>query len=257
MNVRRLCGGIGNQFHQYALGRAMQARGTDVIYSTTWFNRNAALPRPFRLDRFHTILETASSSIKRGKNGRVAERGRRFNSALTKKDEIVVHGYWQNIKYHENTLPELRKELTVREEFYTDAFNTLHKKILYKEGIGMHIRRGDFEEAELEMLKPGYYERAVKQLPDRPIFIFSDDINWCKVNFYALENVTYVHLEDYLDFELLRLCKYKVIANSTFSWWAAYLGADFEQVVFRPASPKLEPGVKEYEMDYLKEWKSC
>jgi len=106
------------------------------------------------------------------------------------------------------------------------------------------------------MLPMDYYRKALKKTPKGNLYIFSDDIPWCKVNFREYENVTFVNLEDHLSFELLRLCPYKIIANSTFSWWAAYLGIP-NQVVYRPDNWKtVVDGIeqKEYEVIYLPDW---
>lgn len=95
--------------------------------------------------------------------------------------------------------------------------------------IAMHIRRGDkVDNPRYKILTKEYYYNALKLLPEKDIYIFSDDILWCKKHF---PGYTYVDLEVLDCFHLMRSCRYKVIANSTFSWWCAYLSNHTEVIV--------------------------
>ena len=82
-----------------------------------------------------------------------------------------------------------------------------------------------------------YYFSAIKELKG-DLFIFSDDIPWCKNTFikqyFPNRTITFVDMEDYLCFELMRFCKHNIISNSTYSWWAALLNTYIDKKVIRP-----------------------
>jgi hypothetical protein len=138
-------------------------------------------------------------------------------------DHKDFEGYWQRFTFVKELLPKLQDELLLKDEVKTREFSTLADEILKSESIAVHVRRGDY--IGLWPVLPGsYYAEAINRL-DGDLYIFSDDLAWCKRAFSKTgRKTTFVDLEDYLSFELMRLCKYKVTGNSTFSWWAAWLG---------------------------------
>lgn len=101
----------------------------------------------------------------------------------------------------------------------------------------MHIRRGDY------LVSPGhyinldveYYKNALKYI-DNPgsILIFSDDISWCKDNFKGDKYIFIENEKDYIDIYLMSLCNNNIIANSTFSWWGAWLNTNPNKIVISP-----------------------
>jgi hypothetical protein len=101
-----------------------------------------------------------------------------------------------------------------------------------------------------------YYFTAMREIKG-DFFIFSDDIPWCKETFkqvYFSKKLTFVDIEDYLAFELMRLCKHNITTNSTFSWWTAFLNDNLDKKVYRPTH---YPGVNEQDSDeyrFPKEW---
>jgi len=109
--------------------------------------------------------------------------------------------------------------------------------------ISIHIRRADYLSPSngATVLSMAYYFRAVteiKKYVEDPLWVvFSDDIDWCRKEFYFLQNVTFVEGNEKMPWEDLRLmaaCKHHIIANSTFSWWGAYLGRDLKGVTCYP-----------------------
>ena len=147
-------------------------------------------------------------------------------------------GYWQNVKYFENVLPLLKYDFKLRRDIEAPAsFWQLKEQIvLQQETVAIHIRRGDF-------LTPGhylppltYYKEALLDLLKskcgiKEIYIFSDDVAWCKEHFPKYVIVDEV---DYLSFDLMRSCKHKILSNSTFSWWAAVLGEKSDGATYVP-----------------------
>jgi hypothetical protein len=177
-------GGLGDQLFQYAFGKYVEKQRFEVVYNDSWFKNNNG--REFILPK---IL---NKEIK------------------TKKSKVInYNNYWQDLKYTEPVKDILINEL---------------KPVYEIDVIGIHIRRGDFlTESKYVKLGKDYYNKGIELIQnehgEKSIYIFSDDIPWCRENFpYPI-----IDKPDYLAWEILRSCKYKIISNSTFSWWAAYL----------------------------------
>lgn len=222
MNVIHVCGGLGNQMFQYAFGRAMKSYGIPVRYDITWYNKPHG-DRPYVLNKFNTITDTGAFLWKQDI---IRENG--LDPGLVQKNGYNFHGYWQSPKYHERVISDLKQEFTVKEKFYTSKFLKLREKIVKENSVAVHVRRGDFlAHHRHQVTSLEYYQRAISlmsTLKDNLVFyMFSDDPTWCKENF---KDITFVHQEEYLDFELVRLCKHHIMPNSTFSLWAAYLNGD-------------------------------
>ena len=224
MNVIKIYGGLGNQLFQYAFGKTLEAYGGTVAYDVSWYlNKDLQYPRPYRLGKFNTNL-SGSCLLKQST---IKEDG--FMTSFQISNSYNYIGYWQSPKYHEKTYKLLQSEFCVKEELYTQSFLELKEKINNTMSISVHVRHGDFLSHKSHYVVPlCYYEKALNVIrvlqKDIEIFVFSDDLKWCKQNF-NMKKTTFVHLPDYLEFELMKLCKFKVIANSTFSWWPAYLGS--------------------------------
>lgn len=142
---------------------------------------------------------------------------------IPERDGLTLFGYFQSEKYFSDYREDIRKEFTLKNPKFPDG--------LEEEHIALHVRRGDY--LNLQNIHPtcslDYYEKALKELPDLPVYIFSDDIEWCKENFkgdkYKFSEQNFME-----DFELMTKCSYHIIANSSFSWWAAWL-SDSKKVI--------------------------
>lgn len=227
MNVIRLMGGIGNQFFQYAFGRVFQERGVQVAYELNWFGQYLTgpsctkFPRPYRMDKYNVKLKF--SSLIPG-NRMIVEQGCDYNDKLFELDNCNFEGYWQHLRYYESLLPALQKELLLKDEIKTPEFLKLAHEIINCESIGLNVRRGDYV-GLWPIIPMNYYTDALSRIKGGDLYIFSDDIRWCENAFRNIQGkITFVRMEDYFCLELTRLCKYKICANSTFSWWAAWLG---------------------------------
>ena len=229
MNTIKLCGGLGNQLFQYAFGRVQKENGIEVEYDVSWFNgKNAQKPlRTYALDKFTIDVPFIKERIYRKT---IIESG--FNPSLLQKDGFNFHGYWQYPDYYTNVLPILKSEIHVRQEYYTKEFLRLRTEILLKENtVSIHVRRGDYLQLpDFPVLPLGYYQEALKRV-EGDVYIFSDDMDWCSHNF---KGVQFVHLNEYLDFELMKLCKHNILSRSSFGWWAAYLNSNPNQIVVVP-----------------------
>lgn len=164
---------------------------------------------------------------------------------VTRNDNVFYDGYWQNEK---NFLPIREKVLKI---FTFPEFNDyknieLSKKLSQFRAASCHIRRGDYlKDPDYGVCNYNYYIRAIAELknyvnPD--IFcIFSDDIEWCKINLkHLIEDKEVVFVDwnkgkdSFRDMQLMSLCHYNIIANSSFSWWGAWLNDNEDKVVIAP-----------------------
>jgi len=138
----------------------------------------------------------------------------------------------------ESIKKELRNELTIKEEL--DSKNKkLLKQIQDFNSVAIHIRRGDFvgNISRGNICNLTYYENAKKYFKDSNYkwFIFSDDIKWCKKNLNMFDNPVFVEGNpNHIDFELMKNCKHFIIANSSFSWWVAWLNENPDKIVCYP-----------------------
>ena len=217
MNVIRVMGGLGNQLYVYAFGQTLMACGMEVGFDTTCYRTH---PRPYLLDRFDTHVQQQpflKQTVLKQSSYHDVKPIRNVN----------FWGYWQALRYCELSLPLMREQIWVKKEYYTPEFVKLREQVGCSNSLALHVRRTDGEILPLE-----YYMKALriaKAVRDvHKVYVFSDDMDWCRENFTDVE---FVHMECYLDFELIRLCKYAIIPNSTFSYWGALLNDNPDKLV--------------------------
>ena len=235
MNVIKVYGGLGNQFFQYALGRAQIANGIHVKFNFDWYKNSTNSYRPFVLDKFHTYLRSCKFL-----NQRNIYEGKIRNIDPTKVDCANFYGYWQDPTYFESILSILKEEFKLKPECWDAQSWVEREEILENESVSLHVRHGDFI-GKVNILPIQYYIDALKYTKGN-VYIFSDDYEWCKTNFpngAFGRSFNYVGEDCWRDFELMRLCKYNIIANSTFSWWAAMLNDNPDKVVIAPKQWRL------------------
>lgn len=257
MNVIKLYGGLGNQMFQYALGRHMyRLHAHPVEFDKSWFKTPQDPVRPYRLGKFYTHVP---SGLFRAQKTVREDRSLyyKFSPEIIELHDVNLFGYWQHHKYIEPVLDILRDEFYVKKSEYTSTFAELRARIICNESTAVHVRRGDYVSVNGHHLLPlEYYEEALQYTKGR-IYVFSDDIAWCKEHF---KDAIFVEEADYLSFELMRLCHHKIIANSTFSWWTAMLGGHKVGVTVAPKkwreSPEEQRRIDEEEM-CPKDWIRC
>jgi hypothetical protein len=156
-----------------------------------------------------------------------------------------LEGYFQSDKYISEIRDELLAEFKVQPRGTIDL--ALLEKIKNSNSIAVHIRRGDYAtNADISktygVCSSAYYQQAINHIKERVVdaqlFIFSNDIEWCRreLNFDIPVNYVSGLFEPPMDFYLMSACKHFVIANSTFSWWAAWLGESLDKIVAEPKS---------------------
>ncbi len=164
---------------------------------------------------------------------------------LNSKDVYYYDGYFQNEKYFKDARKELLKKFTLKTPL--DEKNQLIlNKILETDPISIHVRRGDYIKLESANKHHGtcsldYYKKAVEYISRRikspHFFLFSDDIEWVIKNLkieYPFTVVDFNHDKGWLDMNLMKNCKHNIIANSSFSWWAAWLNENPDKIVIAP-----------------------
>ena len=258
MNVIRVMGGLGNQMYQYAFGQLQKANGIEVAYDLSWFKNHSKsdIHREYVLDKFHTDMKLSKFL----KQETIKEK--KYSPVLTKKKNCNFVGYWQCLDTYFPILPQLQADLRLKEQFYTEKYLKIKKAILKQESISVHIRRGDY------LVTPGfgvlpftYYLKAIYD-HEGDLFIFSDDIQWCRKTFkkeYFVGKVTFVNVADYLAFDLMRLCKHNIVANSSFSCLAAFVNPNENKWICAPKrwNNVETPRLKEKKQHLPKKWILC
>lgn len=250
-NIVQIIGGLGNQMFQYAFYRALKEKFPMTKVNIDSF---VSYKRPFELKKVFPNVKLEYDSEKgfdKYKNPLSPhelyyENGAsHFDiSALTKQDSSFI-GYWQTEKYFKNIETELRNELrfNVKDK---DLFEVAKRIQDDNSSVSLHVRRGDY--MEMPELYCGictveYYRKAVQHISNHvsnpKFYVFSDDLEWVKENIY-IPNVVYVSkdmfssYDNWYDMYLMSCCKHNIIANSSFSWWGAWLNNNSDKIVIAP-----------------------
>ena len=153
-----------------------------------------------------------------------------------------MHGYWQFENYFSKYESQIRNELTFKSPV-SDLTLIWMKKIRDDSmPVSLHVRRGDYVTGNRYIVPQEFYERCVgilkENFPEMTLYIFSDDLDWCRQHFNFEIPTYFVNCNDesraYEDLVLMSLCKHHIIANSTFSWWGAWLDNRIGSLIFAP-----------------------
>lgn len=261
-----LTGGIGNQLFQYAAGRRLADKlNTELELNVEFYEKypyySYVLPA-FNLREHRISRENDYEVAKRIPQDRwVIERNTQIfmPEVLNCPDNTFLRGSWECEKYFADIADDLRREFTLRISLGATARRWQEKISAAKCSVSIHVRHGDFTynplfakmTALFAILPPEYYCECINQLkrqfPKLTIFVFSNNLNWCRENLHfdaPTEFVAGEGLTDVEEFHLMSLCNHNVIANSTFSWWAAWLNQNPNKKIFAPV-PKYIMGTKE------------
>lgn len=272
MIVVKLIGGLGNQLFQYAAGRALSTyHKTELFLDPSHLkliSNGAYTQRNFELDNLNitaqmvdktvlnnfnfeqnkTLIKLKKLSPRLFSNMIFNEHQFNFHSEFFKlPKDTYLNGFWQSEKYFNAVRDKLLSEITLKEPLSSFA-SALHKRISEPNSVSLHVRRGDFVSLQSANQFHGYigldyYKVAVEQIkskiPDPVFFIFSDDIEWCKTNLSFLENKEYIEgknngISTQEELILMSNCKHNIIANSSFSWWGAWLNKNKDKIVMAP-----------------------
>ena len=261
MIITSLNGGLGNQMFQYAIGRALAAKNNDKLrLDLSGFSPKRAIdtPRQYELSIFNLQATKFNSHILDFFHPPqlISETSHTFDPAILNiKGNIRLVGYWQSEKYF-NQYSEL-----IRHDFAFPTPPTGKNKALLlgidnSNSVSIHVRRGDYVSNQTTNQFHGvcslaYYRKAIKSIKDKvknPIFyVFSDDPEWCKDNLTIAEKTTYISHnsgeKSWEDMRLMSHCKYNIIANSSFSWWGAWLNDNPTKIVIAPQKWFNDPSI--------------
>ena len=273
MIIVKLTGGIGNQMFQYAAARRVSyVNNTQLRQDLSWFNESGLRTnRKYELEVFNIVSEIATPSdivaFKTRKQNPLARRLPNFlkkivfhtnqthiiekyfsfdPAILNVKDNVYLDGYWQSEKYFIDIEQIIRREFTFKTD-PTERNREASNAIASSESVAVHIRRGDYvtlaeANAFHGLCPPEYYRSAAdkiaKQINKPVFFVFSDDIAWAKDNVNLDYETIFIDYNDpdqgYEDLRLMSLCKHHIIANSSFSWWGAWLNPSPYKIVVAP-----------------------
>lgn len=259
MIIVKIKGGLGNQLFQYALGRYLAIKNNTVL-KLDISDLNRYKVRSFELQNFNTSITLADNSDlpfqqrQYPLNKRILktidilfprlkirnEKRLSFNPAvLSYTDNTYLDGYWQSENYFKAIKGIILEEFKIKVSL-NPAQQETADLITQNNSIAVHIRRGDYvNNAVHPLCSDSYYQNAVSVLSNSTaepyFFIFSDDPEWCRANFYIPYNHYFVYGNpSWADLELMKLCKHHIIANSTFSWWGAYLSTYSAKKIIAP-----------------------
>jgi len=261
--IVKIIGGLGNQMFQYAYAKVLQQKGYTVKIDISAFE-TYKLHGGYQLDKYNIDLKisTKEENDKFYKNHFIAKTLRRLgfdNSNIIQEKSLAfdekllniknynyISGYFQNEMYFKEIKEILLKEFTLNldKSKYT---NKIENEILdSKDSCAIHIRRGDYSNSTNINIHGvcdlAYYDKAISfinsKYDDLKYFIFSDDILWVKENLKMRNAIYYIDSEEkrtpHEDMYLMSLCKNNIIANSSFSWWGAWLNKNDEKIVIAP-----------------------
>lgn len=261
--VARLIGGLGNQLFQYAAARRIALKnGLSIKLDVLGFA--AYKRRPYALAPFRIVQQFATPEeiqrLKRSRLGLLVQRvwphaevthvqERHFHldpRAREVRSGVYMAGYWQSEKYFHDVADVIRAEFTV--DAPPNAENARILRLIQGcNSVAVHVRRGDYiTNPRARLLHGGctleYYGRALSEILGRVgrphFFVFSDDPEWARTHLVIRRPVFFVDhngpAQPHEDLRLLGSCRHHIIANSTFSWWGAWLGAHPDQVVIAP-----------------------
>lgn len=264
MIVTRLIGGLGNQMFQYAAAKALALKHqTTIKVDTTTLEadpKGKYTQRYYELSIFNSNIEIATNddfeTINRYKNFPVFiknilnayyfanEQGSHYQLDFEKyPSNCYLNGFWQSELYFKKFEAEIKNDFTFNELIINEN-KDLAEKISNSQSVSLHIRRGDYvsnKEANQfhGLCDLNYYKRAVSLLKEKDstieLFVFSDDIAWCKQHLIFDKTIHYIETQNpHSDLYLMTLCKHNVIANSSFSWWGAWLNNNPQKNVVAP-----------------------
>lgn len=264
--IVRLEGGLGNQLFQYAAARSLAlATGRDLLLDTSAYREDPL--RAYQLDHF----AIAARPLRRGDVPWFRLRRSRLGAILPRRArmEIVreafparvpvwpaapvdgagtpyLIGYWQSERYFAPIADTIRRE--VRVNAAPEGCNArVLDEIAAGDAVAIHVRRGDYVSNPAATAYHGlcgldYYRAAIRRLcesvPQPHFFVFSDDLDWVRANLDTGHPTTFVgHNTDtpWEDLRLMAACRHFIVANSSFSWWGAWLGEWPGKQVIAPA----------------------
>ena len=272
MIITQLIGGLGNQLFQYAVARKIAyERNVSLKLDVTGFDDYKL--RPYKLRSFNIKAEIASkeeiSRIKKSSENQIIKNiYQKIDTIMpySRKhyikepffpydprieqiiDNVYLEGYWQTEKYFKSIASLIRSEVTLKEEMEGKSSELKETILNDEQSVSIHVRRGDYVTNDLTSQIHGccslrYYSKAIQKinglLGSPNYYVFSDDVPWTKENLKINNPTIYIENEgpdkDCEELILMSLCRHHIIANSSFSWWGAWLGTNVDKITIAPS----------------------
>lgn len=268
MIVMRLKGGLANQIFQYALGRRLAIdRNTDLMLDTASYRYDRL--REYRLDVFN-IKASASDSLpfvatdSRFKYVNhifqkikslftkpyqiIKEKGFPFDPTILEcSDQAYLDGFWQSEQYFDSVAQIIREDLALKTPITGELKKLAEQIKATPNSVSLHVRRGDYVSNPVTTAFHGvcgvdWYMQAAGMMEERlsnpTFFVFSDDYEWAKANLHFQSNAVFIKPspdgQECNDLHVMSLCQNNIIANSSFSWWGAWLNTNPNKIVIAP-----------------------
>ncbi len=266
MIIVKLIEGLGNQMFQYAMGRYIAHKNNtkfklDKIgfldyklheYGLCNFNIKENFATKKEINYFKKYKKSNKKIIRKFYNALFADESKyilehQFNfipNIFNAKNNVYLDGFWQSEKYFIDIKDIIKKDFTIKNP--SNKYKNKVTQIKSKNSISLHIRRGDYVKNKETLKHHGicsldYYNKAIqivkKKLDNPTFFIFSDDIEWVKKNLNTKSTNFFVSggkLQNYEELILMSKCKHNIIANSSFSWWGAWLNDNPKKIIIAP-----------------------
>lgn len=236
MIIVKLKGGLGNQMFQYAYGRKLSLKNKTILKldkslleRPIWQRLAGIMARRYELGEFNINERFAGF----------------WERVLKPKGSLYLDGYWQSENYFKSIRKIILRDFALKKE--SNNFLKLKRLVANVNSVSIHVRRGDYVKRAVTrkyhgVLNLDYYRRAmeliVKRVKKPHFFVFSDDPLWVKENFKIGQAMIYVSgsskLTNSEELILMSFCKHNIIANSSFSWWGAWLNKNPSKVIIAP-----------------------
>jgi hypothetical protein len=265
MKIVRFKGGLGNQLFQYGLFVSLiENFGEDVYIDLGFYdhfkdyNRVFYIEKAFNLEirQFHGSPENIKALANNNhfflarlklkilgyKKTHYVDFENGYDKNVFRGLDLYLDGYWQSYKYFINYENKLLSKLIFKINIEHENTISLAQRIkLNSNSVSIHVRLGDYLNSNVytNLLNTNYYTDSLKQTSplDRKVYVFSDDIKYLSKmdQFSDFELVDTSGLPDHYDMYLMSLCKTNIIANSTYSWWGAFLNRNLDKEVYCPS----------------------
>lgn len=249
MIVVRLIGGLGNQLFQFATARALATlKNCEMALDVSGFQKY--LLHRYSLHHFNITAQVVDDRVLAKLHGgyHYREASLAFDSQVFSLPiPLYLEGYFQSEEYFKDCRNQILSELKVVSPLGPKNLTLVNFLERVSETVSLHVRRGDYVSNPSANAVHGtcgadYYRKACEYMLSRtknPTFVvFSDDIAWAKENLEVPGNKVFVDWNDasanFADLKLQQLCHHNIIANSSFSWWGAWLGCSSSKEVVAP-----------------------
>ena len=265
-NVVRISDGLGNQLFQYAFGYGLYKRtGRELCIDPMYSGKL----RHYQLDSFSIDfrqrfvgekldfvlglgvrnaapfrLKYREQKIRRGGYDLVKEEHpMQYDAGIYRDDSCYYIGFWQSYQYFDAYYDDIKRQFQYKGSFSPLAESYLERIQAGRQGasVSLHIRRTDYDRAQNNVcLGDAFYRQALERMRQEmgsfSLFVFTDDKDFVREHFPLQEYVLVAGVSDLEEFVLMQNCRHHILANSTYSWWGAYLAKDKGGIVYAPVS---------------------